>query len=111
MESATLQQEGAIASQATLVQPARTSAPTSAVVRASVPLEDACALQASLVLTARLRPAAVATEIVHSREHAFAAQAGWVHSVLLLCNVQIQLALAMVLAQLGPVRAQLASLA
>jgi len=108
MESATLQQEGAIASQATRVQPARTSAQTFAVVRASVPLEDACALQASLVLTARLRPAAVETEIVQSREPAFATQAGWVHSVPLLCNVQILLAPAMVLARLEPVRAQLA---
>jgi len=108
MESATLQRDRAIALQATQVQPARTSAQIFAVVKASVPLEDACALQASLVLIARLRPVAADMEIVRSQEPASATQAGWVHSVQLLCNAQTQVAVAMVLARMEPVLAQLA---
>lgn len=108
MESATLQKERAIASQAIQVQAARTSAQIFAVVKAGVPLEDACALQASLVSTARSRPVALDTEIVRSQEPASATQVGWVHSVVLLCNVRIQVAVAMVLARMETVRAQLA---
>lgn len=99
----------AIAFQATQELDARTSALTYAAARANARMGDACASQALLALTARSKPAAMATEIARSLAHASATQGGWASSAGLACSVQIQLAVAMVPAQMAIALAQLAS--
>jgi hypothetical protein len=101
--------ELATAFQATQELDARTSAPTYAVARANAQMGDACASQASLAWIARSKLVAMAMEIARCLAHAFATQGGWASSVGLPCSVQIQLAAAMVPAQMAIVLAQLAS--
>jgi len=99
----------AIAFQATQELDARTSAPTYAADRANAQVGDACASQALLALIAPSKLAAMAMEIARSLAHASATQGGWASSAGLECNVQTQLAAAMVRAQMAIALAQLAS--
>lgn len=68
--------ECANAIQATLVMHVRNSAQICAAVRASALMADACALEASLVQTARLKHVAADMETATSLANVFATQGG-----------------------------------
>lgn len=99
----------AIASKVIQDPRAKTIARTSAWVKASAQRADACASQASSVLTALSQLAAVDMEIALCQALVFVTQDGLVHSARLAWAVRIQAAAATELAQMGVAHAMLAS--